>query len=217
MLTASFISALYSYMEGLEYLSSQVQMGSVLPGSEILDFYRTITQGSPEVLHLIVSYENVNGPNRWVYMFLLKTDRKLVVLTRRCDPVREILKICASLKCFLDIILPSPISIQQILWRGGGQLCQGNSGYYSVKLLWKNASSIHRKSIGDRHYLGHYLHMISKLEADLEEDEDGDGVKTPSWILKEITVNQVEQLREKIGNVVIRGYNYTNFYIQDFL
>jgi hypothetical protein len=217
MLTASFISALYSYMEGLEYLSSQIQMGSVLPGSEILDFYRTITQGSPEVLHLIVSYENVNGPNRWVYMFLLKTDRKLVVLTRRCDPVREILKICASLKCFLDIILPSPISIQQILWRGGGQLCQGNSGYYAVKQLWKNASSIHRKSIGDRGGLGHYLHMISKLEADLEEDEDGDGVKTPSWILKEITVTQVEQLREKIGNVVIRGYNFSKFYIQDFL
>jgi hypothetical protein len=217
MLTASFISALYSYMEGLEYLSSQIQMGSVLPGSEILDFYRTITQGSPEVLHLIVSYENVNGPNRWVYMFLLKTDRKLVVLTRRCDPVREILKICASLKCFLDIILPSPISIQQILWRGGGQLCQGNSGYYAVKQLWKNASSIHRKSIGDRGGLGHYLHMISKLEADLEEDEDGDGVKTPSWILKEITVTQVEQLREKIGNVVIRAYNFSKFYIQDFL
>jgi hypothetical protein len=217
MLTASFISALYSYMEGLEYLSSQIQMRSVLPGSEILDFYRTITQGSPEVLHLIVSYENVNGPNRWVYMFLLKTDRKLVVLTRRCDPVREILKICASLKCFLDIILPSPISIQQILWRGGGQLCQGNSGYYAVKQLWKNASSIHRKSIGDRGGLGHFLHMISKLEADLEEDEDGDDVKTPSWILKEITVNQVEQLREKIGNVVIRGYNNKNFYIQEFL
>jgi hypothetical protein len=74
--------------------------------------------------------------------------------------------------------LPSPISIQQILWRGGGQLCQGNSGYYAVKQLWKNASSIHRKSIGDRGGLGHYLHMISKLEADLEEDEDGDGVKT---------------------------------------
>ena len=51
MLTASFISALYSYMEGLQYLSSQIQMGSVLPASEILDFHRTFTQSSPEVLH----------------------------------------------------------------------------------------------------------------------------------------------------------------------
>ena len=218
MLTASFISALYSYIEGLQYLSSQIQKGSVLPASEILDFYRTFTHSSPEVLHLIVSYENVNGPNRWVYMFLLKTERKLVVLTRRCDPVREILKICASLKCFLDIILPSPISIQQILWRGGGQLCQGNSGYYAVKQLWKNASSIHRKHIGDRHGVGHYLLMIRKLEDDLDdEDEDGDGVKTPSWMLKEITANQVEQLRERVGNVIIRGYNNKYFYIQDFL
>ena len=40
---------------------------------------------------------------------------------------------------------------------------------------------------------------------------------TPSWMLKEITANQIEQLREKVGNVVIRGYNNKNFYIQEFL
>ena len=59
--------------------------------------------------------------------------------------------------------------------------------------------------------------MIRKLEDDLDEDEDGNGVKTPSWMLKEITANQVEQLRERVGNVIIRGYYNKYFYIQDFL
>ena len=226
MLTASFISALNSYMESLKYLSSLLEADlphiptcNVIPGPLIIDFYRTVTQGAPKCLHLIVSYENVNGPNRWVYMYLLKTEKKLVVLTRRCDPVREILNICASLKSFLDIILPSPISIQQILWRGGGRLCQGNSGYYAVKQLWKNAFNIHLKFLRDKSGVGHYLHLISKLEDDIDDDDEdgGHGVKTPSWILKEITDKQVEQLREKVGNTVIRGYSNTNFYIQDFL
>ena len=226
MLTASFISAIGTYMESLKYLSSRLEADlphiptcNVIPGPLIIDFYRTVTQGAPKCLHLIVSYENVNGPNRWVYMYLLKTEKKLVVLTRRCDPVREILNICASLKSFLDIILPSPISIQQILWRGGGRLCQGNSGYYAVKQLWKNAFNIHLKFLRDKSGVGHYLHLISKLKDDIDDDDEdgGHGVKTPSWILKEITDKQVEQLREKVGNTVIRGYSNNHFYIQDFL
>ena len=30
-------------------------------------------------------------------------------------------------------------------------------------------------------------------------------------------IKQVEQLREKVGNTVIRGYSNNHFYIQDFL
>jgi hypothetical protein len=217
LLEADFIQVLHSYMEYLNNLPSIESVASVFPPSDVLQFERTCARGTSDILHLIVSYEDVNNQQFWVYMYLLKTESKLVILTRRCDHVREILKICSSIKFFLDIILPSPISIQQLLWRDR-KLCQGNSGYYAVKQFWKNAGSIHCLFKKMKGAAGDYLRMITKLDDDLKEAEDEDDVITPSWILKEITVKQVKQLKESVGNKIFRQQiPNQGFYIPDFL
>jgi hypothetical protein len=222
LLEADFIQVLHSYMEYLNNLSSIESVAiesaaSVFPPSDVLQFERTCARGTSDILHLIVSYEDVNNQQFWVYMYLLKTESKLVILTRRCDHVREILKICSSIKFFLDIILPSPISIQQLLWRDR-KLCQGNSGYYAVKQFWKNAGSIHCLFNKRKGAAGDYLRMIIKLDDDLDEADDEDDVITPSWILKEITVKQVKQLKESVGNKIFRQQiPNQGFYIPDFL
>jgi hypothetical protein len=65
---------------------------------------------------------------------------------------------------------------------------------------------------------GDYLRMITKLDDDLKEAEDEDDVITPSWILKEITVRQVKQLKESVGNKIFRQQiPNQGFYIPDFL
>lgn len=60
--------------------------------------------------------------------------------------------------------------------------------------------------------------MITKLDDDLDEAEEEDDVKAPSWILKEITVKQVKQLKESVGNKIFRQeLPNKGFYIPEFL
>jgi hypothetical protein len=94
LLEADFIQVLHSYMEYSNNLSSIESVAiesvaSVFPPSDVLQFERTCVRGTSDILHLIVSYEDVNNQQFWVCMYLLKTESKLVILTRRCDHVLD--------------------------------------------------------------------------------------------------------------------------------
>jgi hypothetical protein len=130
--------------------------------------------------------------------------KTLVVLSRRSDPVREILAIVSSIKQFLQVAIKATIIVKHILWRNN-DLCHGNSGYYALKQFWKNAANI------KQHISNEYLYMIQKLKS---EDKQRD---RNHLMLKPITQAQLKELKKNYSNVLSRSSYYycPNFLLND--
>jgi hypothetical protein len=161
-----------------------------------------------EIVHFLVSYQDSKGINIWVYAYLIAKTQTLVILTRRSDPVREILRISSSIKFFLDVVLYSKLKIMQLLWRGE-EVCRGNSGYYAVKQFWKNADNIKSCFSSSHDSPAEYLQMIEKLQRKLNANEEP---RRPKWMLKEITNDQVIQLKKRTSAYMFES---KHFYIDD--
>ena len=186
------------------------------------------------ILHIIVSYKDSEGLNCWVYAYFHADDNKLLILTRRCDPVREILNISASLKCFIGLVFParqSSLKITQVLWIHRNLCGFNNSGYYALKQFWQHAEII-RKSKNCWHYMS-LIRESKKRSAPKpnynpcslsDDDEEEERLpKLPAWKLTAITMNQLSELKIKITAELFSikpaaNSSYRNrFYIPDFL
>jgi hypothetical protein len=148
------------------------------------------------VVHCFVSYKDGNEIDNWVYMYFIANTKTLYIMSRRCDPVREILTISSSIKCFLDKVTKSQINTVQLLWRDT-ELCLGNSGYYALKQFWKNANFI-KINGGPPDYRCRKRMM-----------------------LRPITSKQLEQLKKRCKEKLVRDKRDKQdnpfFYIGDFL
>jgi hypothetical protein len=152
------------------------------------------------VFHLFFSYKHIDGSNIWVYSYIILEKKTLVILSRRSDPVREILAISSSIKQFLQVACKATIKVQQILWRNN-DVCHGNSGYYALKQFWKNAYNIKQNPSSE------YLCMIDKY---LREKSDPN-----NFMLQEITKNQLTQLKTNYSKVLSDSNG--RYYFPDFL
>ncbi len=156
-----------------------------------------------EVIHLFFSYKHIDSSNIWVYSYYILEKKTLVILSRRSDPVREILAISSSIKQFLQVLFKAAIIVQQILWRNN-ELCHGNSGYYALKQFWKNADNIKGHSSGE------YLCMIHKLLSQVEQCDRN------NLMLKPITGPQLNQLKNNYSTVLSSSaYYYPQFLIKN--
>jgi hypothetical protein len=148
------------------------------------------------VVHCFVSYKDGNEIDNWVYMYFIANTKTLYIMSRRCDPVREILTISSSIKCFLDKVTKSQINTVQLLWRDT-ELCLGNSGYYALKQFWKNANFI----------------KINGGPPDYRCQK--------RMMLRPITSKQLEQLKKRCKEKLVRDKRDKQdnpfFYIGDFL
>ena len=96
----------------------------------------------------------------------------------------------------------------QLLWRGE-EVCRGNSGYYAVKQFWKNADNIKCCFSSSHDSPAEYLQMIEKLKRKLNANEEP---RRPKWMLKEITNDQVIQLKKSTSAYM---FGSKHFYIND--
>ena len=157
------------------------------------------------VFHLFFSYKHIDGSNIWVYSYIILEEAKktLVILSRRSDPVREILAISSSIKQFLQVACNTAIKVQHILWRKK-VVCHGNSGYYALKQFWKNANNIRGNPPRE------YLCMIyNYLKRNVDRDPD-------NLMLQEITKNQSTQLKTNYTSKVL-SVPKPQFYYPEFL
>jgi hypothetical protein len=161
-----------------------------------------------EVIHLFFSYKHIDSSNIWVYSYYILEKKTLVILSRRSDPVREILAISSSIKQFLQVLFKDAIIVQQILWRNN-ELCHGNSGYYALKQFWKNADNIKQRSFRDTDSR-EYLCMIQKLQSKVEQCDQN------NLMLKPITGPQLNQLKNNYSTVLSSSaYYYPQFLIKN--
>ena len=199
--SASFIDELRSFME---FGNHDTSTNSFPPMTDQMVRFAEefLLQREVGVFHLFVSYKHIDSSNIWVYSYIILEEAKktLVILSRRSDPVREILAISSSIKQFLQVACKAAIKVQQILWRNN-IVCHGNSGYYALKQFWKNAYNIKQNPSSE------YLCMIDKY---LREKRDPNNL-----MLQEITKNQLTQLKANYSKV-LSGSNL-RFYFPDFL
>ena len=202
IVSATFIDELRSFME---FGNADMSTNSFPPMSDqLVRFAEEFLFQEKGVIHLFFSYKQIDGSNYWVYSYFILEKKTLVVLSRRSDPVREILAIVSSIKQFLQVAIKATIIVKHILWRNN-DLCHGNSGYYALKQFWKNAANI------KHHISNEYLHMIQKLKS-VDEQRDRNHL-----MMKPITQAQLKELKKNYSNVLSRSsYYYSpNFLLND--
>ena len=215
--------------------SSSSSSTSIQFSNELIQLKEFLTQGDKHgCVHLLISYKKSEerGCSSWVYAYFLLHTRELVIMTRRCDNVRDIMNIGACLKRFISIALPSvpsipiaqvpSIRIAQVLWRSRTLCDRELSGYYAFKQFWKHAEII-RSSITTKKSKAFSETYTSKIK-DYDPDEY---TKFPSWGLLEITGKQVVQLIKDIRAELFPSKPSKpkkansdpdeKFYVQDFL
>jgi hypothetical protein len=216
--------------------SSSSSSTSIQFSNELIQLKEFLTQGDKHgCVHLLISYKKSEerGCSSWVYAYFLLHTRELVIMTRRCDNVRDIMNIGACLKRFISIALPSvptipiaqvpSIPIAQVLWRSRTLCDRELSGYYAFKQFWKHAEII-RSSITTKKSKAFSETYTSKINDYNDLDEY---TKFPSWGLLEITGKQVRQLIKDIRAELfpskpskpkkVNSDADEKFYVQDFL
>ena len=204
--------------------SSSSSSTSIQFSNELIQLKEFLTQGDKHgCVHLLISYKKSEerGCSSWVYAYFLLHTRELVIMTRRCDNVRDIMNIGACLKRFISIALPSvpsipiaqvpSIPIAQVLWRSRTLCDRELSGYYAFKQFWKHAEIIRSSTTikKSKAFSETYTSKIKDYNKpnpnrydDEEDEEDEDtkfpSTKFPSWGLLEITGKQVVQLIKDI-------------------
>jgi hypothetical protein len=174
--------------------------GSIQFSTELIHLKELLTPSEPKpgCVHLLISYKKSgDGRSRnWVYAYFLLHTKEIVIMTRRCDGVRDILNIGSCLKCFLTIVFPSvSIPFTQVLWRSR-KLLGGLCGYYAFKQFWKHAEMI-KNSVGSNSSRNSSL--ISYMRVILEYHGD-ERKAVPSWCLGEITSRQLTQVVKDVKN-----------------
>jgi hypothetical protein len=200
--SATFIDELRSFMEfGNDGTSSNTFPFMSVQMVRFAELF--VLCPATEVIHLFFSYKHIDSSNIWVYSYYILAKKTLVILSRRSDPVREILAISSSIKQFLQVLFKAAIIVQQILWRNN-ELCHGNSGYYALKQFWKNADNIKGHSSGE------YLCMIHKLLSQVEQCDRN------NLMLKPITGPQLKELKKHYSTVLSSSaYYYPQFLLND--
>jgi hypothetical protein len=219
--------------------SSSSSSTSIQFSNELIQLKEFLTQGDKHgCVHLLISYKKSEerGCSSWVYAYFLLHTRELVIMTRRCDNVRDIMNIGAYLKRFISIALPSvpsipiaqvpSIPIAQVLWRSRTLCDRELSGYYAFKQFWKHAEII-RSSITTKKSKAFSETYTSKIKDYNDRDEEDEDTKFPSWGLLEITGKQVVQLIKDIRAELFPSKPSKpkkansdpdeKFYVQDFL
>jgi hypothetical protein len=205
--SATFIDELRSFMEfGNDGTSSNTFPFMSVQMVRFAELF--VLCPATEVIHLFFSYKHIDSSNIWVYSYYILEKKTLVILSRRSDPVREILAISSSIKQFLQVLFKDAIIVQQILWRNN-ELCHGNSGYYALKQFWKNADNIKQRSFRDTDSR-EYLCMIQKLQSKVEQCDQN------NLMLKPITGPQLNQLKNNYSTVLSSSaYYYPQFLIKN--
>ena len=216
--------------------SSTSSSTSIQFSNELIQLKEFLTQDSKQgCVHLLISYKTPNpnpngegGCSSWVYAYFLLHTNELVIMTRRCDNVRDIMNIGACLKRFISTVFPSlrSITITQVLWRSRNLCDRELSGYYAFKQFWKHADLIRRSITAKKSKTSPpetYTSKILDFNALEDEDEDED-VVIPSWNLGEITSKQVIQLIKAIRaelfppkSTQANSYPGPRFYVPEFL
>ena len=217
--------------------SSSSSSTSIQFSNELIQLKEFLTQGDKHgCVHLLISYKKSGerGCSSWVYAYFLLHTNELVIMTRRCDNVRDIMNVGACLKRFISIALPSVpssialpsvprIPIAQVLWRSRTLCDRELSGYYAFKQFWKHAEII-RSSTTIKKSKAFSETYTSKIKDYNDLDEY---TKFPSWSLLEITGKQVVQLIKDIRAELFPSKPSKpkkansdpdeKFYVQDFL
>ena len=199
--SATFIDELRSFMEFGNDGTSTNTFPSM--SDQMVRFAEEFLFAKTGVIHLFFSYKHIDSSNIWVYSYYILAEKTLVILSRRSDPVREILAISSSIKQFLQVLFKAAIIVQQILWRNN-ELCHGNSGYYALKQFWKNAHNIQQRPSRE------YLCMIQKLQSQVEQCDQN------NLMLKPITGPQLKELKNNYSTVLSSSaYYYPQFLLNN--
>ena len=212
--------------------SSTSSSTSIQFSNELIQLKEFLTQESKLVgcVHLLISYKKSGEGDcrRWIYAYFLLHTKELVIMTRRCDNVRDIVNIGACLKRFISIVFPSvrSIPIAQVLWKSR-DLCDYSkltelSGYYAFKQFWKHAELIRSSITAQKAKNSSPVTYTSTIKEYEPEDRF---TAIPSWGPREITNKQLNQLIFAIRYELFsrkstqqaNSYSSGKFYVPEFL
>ena len=183
----SLVEDLVSLLDSMqENDSSPLRQPLSILKPSLIDFGKRCTvmpSGSTSgVHHLLLGYKNVQKETQWIYAYFILHQQTIVVLPCSTDPVRNVMKMVTAIKSFLDIVLRTNINIKQLKW-SQVSTSNSNSGYYVFKQFLINAQDLSRQE--------HFLSRFENLDIDWEDNKK----KIPSWILKNFTTKQTQQIK----------------------
>jgi len=209
--------------------SSTSSSTSIQFSNELIQLKEFLTQESKPVgcVHLLILYKKSGERDcrRWIYAYFLLHTKELVIMTRRCDNVRDIVNIGACLKRFISIVFPSvrSIPIAQVLWKSR-DICDYSkltelSGYYAFKQFWKHAELIRSSITAQKAKHSSPVTYTSTIK---EYEPDDRFTAIPSWGPREITPKQVIQLIFAIKDELkstqqANSFRSGKFYVPEFL
>ena len=211
--------------------SSTSSSTSIQFSNELIQLKEFLTQESKPVgcVHLLILYKKSGERDcrRWIYAYFLLHTKELVIMTRRCDNVRDIVNIGACLKRFISIVFPSvrSIPIAQVLWKSR-DLCDSKlselSGYYAFKQFWKHAELIRSSITAQKAKHSSPVTYTSTIK---EYEPDDRFTAIPSWGPRKITDKQVIQLIFAIKDELFspkstqqaNSFGSGKFYVPEFL
>ena len=156
------------------------------------------------IIHLLLGYKDVRKETVWLYAYFIQQSQTLVFLPCSNDPTRDVLMAASTIKNYLQSILQSSIPrdgipVIQMQWKQVST-SSSNSGFLVFKEFLIHASAI-MKGKKDKEDENDYLSMYTKDE----EKNFQNGKKIPTWILRNFTVPQMEQIRNTWQEELFNG------------